>query len=355
VPLQVKDDWNESLGYVCAVALPCVAAMVSVHVTALHETPVALNMVIVSGLALLFGLGPGMVAVLTTAGMFSYYMLEPDWNVTPAAAARVTAIMVLGGLIAWLFSRQRESKLRLGAALHAVREQQDALLRSEKLAAVGRLSATVAHEINNPLESLTNLLYLAQQDETLRATTKSYLDEAEQELKRLANIARHTLTFVRVTADAGPTDVAEVARSIAAMFETRIHTRGGRVRVLAEGKHWAKIPADDLRQMLTNLVGNACDALPAMHGVVEIQVTTGASVVRTVVRDNGAGIREENVGRIFEPFFTTKADVGTGIGLWVTKELAEKHRGRIGVHIEPGYEWSTEFWVVIPMATVDAV
>ena len=150
-------------------------------------------------------------------------------------------------------------------------------------------------------------------------------------------------------------DVAEVARSIAAMFETRIHTRGGRVRVLAEGKHWAKIPADDLRQMLTNLVGNACDALPAMHGVVEIQVTTGASVVRTVVRDNGAGIREENVGRIFEPFFTTKADVGTGIGLWVTKELAEKHRGRIGVHIEPGYEWSTEFWVVIPMATVDAV
>lgn len=206
---------------------------------------------------------------------------------------------------------------------------ESALVRSEKLAAIGRLSATVAHEINNPLEAVTNLLFLARTDPQLAEETREYLERADQELARLGSIARRTLTFVRPKTSKGPSDVHDVVESVVAMFQPRCSARGAEIRVVQNGRLTLPVPADDLRQILTNIVSNACDALPHSGGVIEVEVAREANVAAISIRDNGSGISPENAVRVFDPFFTTKEDTGTGIGLWVTRDLVDKNGGRI--------------------------
>lgn len=225
-----------------------------------------------------------------------------------------------------------------------------ALVRSEKLAAIGRLSATIAHEVNNPLEAVTNLLYLARTDPE-PARIQEYLQQADKELARLGAIARRTLTFVRPKSSPGPVQVLEIVESVVAMFQPRCGARGAELRVLHEGDLRLRIPADDLRQILTNVVSNACDALPETDGRIEIEVRRRDATACLTIRDNGAGIAAENVARIFDPFFTTKEDVGTGIGLWVTKDLVEKNGGRIRLqtrNLPDGFR--TAFEIELPCA-----
>jgi len=114
------------------------------------------------------------------------------------------------------------------------------------------------------------------------------------------------------------------------------------------------VPPDDLRQILTNLVSNACDALMNSAGVIEVEITAESELAVIEVRDTGAGIAVDNLGRVFDAFFTTKEGVGTGIGLWVTKELVEKNSGRISVHSEVGAGFQTVFRVEFPLAEVVA-
>jgi signal transduction histidine kinase len=226
-----------------------------------------------------------------------------------------------------------------------------ALLRSEKLAAIGRLSATIAHEMNNPLEAVTNLLYLSSSDATLDPQTKSYLARAEEELGRLASIARHTLTFARPRSPSGPVNTAPIVDSVLAMFQPRCNSRGGEIHLPHNPDLTVLVLADDLRQVLTNLVSNACDALPATAGLVEVDVFPKGALAVFEVRDNGVGIAAENLARIFDPFFTTKDDVGTGIGLWITRDLVEKNGGHVSVHsddLPAGFR--TMFRVQFPLA-----
>jgi len=226
-----------------------------------------------------------------------------------------------------------------------------AVLRSEKLAAIGRLSATVAHEINNPLEAATNLLYLATLDTTMSAEARAYLADAERELHRLANIARHTLTFARTTPTGGPTEVGPIIESVVAMFQARCNSKGGRVHYASTLNAKVDVPPDELRQILTNLLSNACDALVGGEGLVDVTVSSDVETTAVIIRDSGVGIPTENLERIFDPFFTTKDDVGTGIGLWVTRELVEKNGGSItvvaGNQVTP---FSTCFRVEFPVA-----
>ncbi|MFP5230077.1 MAG: sensor histidine kinase [Acidobacteriota bacterium] len=209
-----------------------------------------------------------------------------------------------------------------------------ALVRSEKLAAIGRISATIAHEVNNPLEAVTNLIYLAKSDPGLPPETSDYLQRADQELARLGAIARRTLTFVRSRSSPEPANVAETIDSVAGMFQPRCAARNAEIRVLPVGDFSLPISADDFRQILTNIVSNACDALPEAGGRIRVEARCADSVATISILDNGHGIEPENLGRIFDPFFTTKADVGTGIGLWVSKDLVEKNGGHILVETQ---------------------
>jgi PAS domain S-box-containing protein len=208
---------------------------------------------------------------------------------------------------------------------------ESALVRSEKLAAIGRLSATIAHEVNNPLEAVTNLIYLAKSDPNLSSETGEYLTRADQELARLGAIARRTLTFVRSRSAPGPVSVLDAIDSVVGMFQPRCASRGAEIFVTPFRDFSLPIPADDLRQILTNLISNACDALPESGGYILIEAACTSGNATISIADNGHGIAPENLSRIFDPFFTTKGDVGTGIGLWVSKDLTEKNGGHITV------------------------
>jgi signal transduction histidine kinase len=216
-----------------------------------------------------------------------------------------------------------------------------ALVRSEKLAAIGRLSATIAHEVNNPLEAVTNLLFLAMAEPDVPARSRDYLTRADQELSRLATIARRTLSFVRPRTSAGPARLNEIVENVVEMFRPRSISRGGEIRIIRDSDLMLPMSADDLRQILTNLVSNACDALPDAGGLIEIETCPrGDGAVSISIRDNGSGILPEDRPRVFDAFFTTKIDVGTGIGLWVTRDLVEKNGGRIYLEtkeIPPGF------------------
>lgn len=261
------------------------------------------------------------------------------------------------GEIHWFESRGNpsasDSAIWRGVTLDITDRKQAelALLRAEKLAAIGRLSATIAHEINNPLEAVTNLLYLSSADPELTAETRGYLDQADQELGRLSSIARHTLTFARTRPLVGPVDAAAVAESVVAMFQPRCASRGGGIRFVSAQKLMLALPADDLRQILTNLVSNACDALRKESGIIEVELSSESTQAKILVRDNGVGIPPEIATHIFDPFFTTKSDVGTGIGLWVTRELVERNGGQIRLQtkdLPPGFR--TMFCVELPLA-----
>jgi signal transduction histidine kinase len=204
-----------------------------------------------------------------------------------------------------------------------------ALIRAEKLAAMGRLASTVAHEINNPLEAVTNLLYLARTDEDVPEPTRSYLSTAERELARLSNITRLTLGFVRTSGRVADTDVARIVDEVLSIFEHRLEAMGIHVQRHYTPGICVHIAPHELRQIATNLVSNAVDAVPGEGGMLAVHIFAEDKTAVLLVEDNGSGVDEAHATRIFEPFFSTKEEVGTGIGLWVTRELVEKARGTI--------------------------
>ena len=304
-------------------------------------------------------------ADLTTRDLLLSLIVEEDRAQFEALSQAGTAKMFHAeyrvrwpnGEIHWLESRGTPSTVDAGI-WHGVtidvtdrKNAELALIRSEKLAAIGRLSATIAHEINNPLEGVTNLLFLALSDRDIHPETRRYLEQADEEVARLASIARHTLTFARTTSS-GPANFAAIAESVVSLFQPRCSSRGIEIRLIQKFNSSVAVPPDDLRQILTNLVSNACDALTSSAGLIEVEITAEDGFAVIEVRDTGAGIAVEHLDRVFDAFFTTKEGVGTGIGLWVSKELVEKNGGRISVQGggRPGFQ--TTFRVEFPVAEV---
>jgi signal transduction histidine kinase len=231
-----------------------------------------------------------------------------------------------------------------------------ALIRSEKLAAVGRLASTIAHEVNNPLEAVTNLLYLVDKDDTLSSTTRSYLALAEQELARLGNITRLTLTFARNGSLPVAVQVADTCDSVLSLYQHRCEVLGIQVHRQYDPVVAIDITPHELRQILVNLFANAVDATQNTCGVIRIRSSIAGSNAILVVEDNGQGIEPSHQSRVFDAFFTTKAEMGTGIGLWVTRELVEKNFGTIMVesgNLADGMR--TRFQVSFPLAASRAV
>jgi len=216
------------------------------------------------------------------------------------------------------------------------RMSEGALMRAEKLAAAGRLAATVAHEVNNPLEGLTNLVYIALRSDDL-GEIRGLLLQAENELGRIAHLTRQSLGFYRETSTPAPFKPATIVREVADFYTSRATSLGVSFIVNTRTEGEVLGSAAELRQILSNLLANSLDA-SASGSAIRIEVSSAIDPrdlsrpgVRITVADNGFGIPAEHLESIFEPFFTTKKDTGTGLGLWVSRELVEKHGGSLRV------------------------
>ena len=237
------------------------------------------------------------------------------------------------------------------ADLTLQKKSEELLRRTEKLAVAGRFAASVSHEINNPLEAITNCLFLVSTAE-LPPEARIYLETAQKELDRVSQITVQTLRFYRASTRPALTDIQDLIQTVLTLLDSRL--RAQKIEVVRDLRARPSIYAHDgeIRQVVANLVGNAIDALP--HGgriVIRAAESrdwrhNSPGVVITVA-DTGAGMDPETRTRIFEPFFSTKGNTGTGLGLWVSSEIAAKHQGRLQVRsrraASPGQTSGTVF------------
>jgi len=251
-----------------------------------------------------------------------------------------------------LRGRQRQYQIRDQIQQYA--RAQDALRRSEKLAVTGRLAASIAHEINNPLEAVTNLLFLMRSSEN-SADSRRYLAEADQELARVAEITRQTLRFYREPSHPVETAIAGVLRSVLVLFNSRLAAANISVDVddSAPEANVLSSPGE-LRQVIANIIGNAIDAM-RRGGRLHVKISSirdrgGLLRTRLTIADTGSGIPAALLPTIFEPFITTKGETGTGLGLWVTSEIVRRNGWTIRVrsHCGPGRS-GTVFSISMPV------
>jgi PAS domain S-box-containing protein len=236
------------------------------------------------------------------------------------------------------------------------RRLEQVLFDTEKLAATGRLAASIAHEINNPLEAVQNSLYLLSRAVPEGAPERSFLDIATRETQRMSRILRQMLGFYRPTTSMGPTDVNALVLEAEVLVTKRLRENGVRIdKELVPDLPIIRASADQLKQVLLNLFLNATEAMPKGGRLIVTTLVGGGEldahstdVVRIDVRDTGTGISEEAVARIFEPFFSTKMEKGTGLGLWVSHGIVQAHGGTLKVRSRSGQ--GTTFTITLPIA-----
>ena len=234
---------------------------------------------------------------------------------------------------------------------------EETLRKTEKLAATGRLAASIAHEINNPLEALTNILFLLRNFSTLEPQAHEYVVMAEHEVRRVAEIAQQTLRFYRQSTLPGRASLADLIDSVLDLYRGRLNNQSITVEREFDPQLTLFGYSGEIRQVFANLFGNAIDAVP--HGgriVVRARPSRNWSSpestgIRFTVADTGAGMEPEVRERIFEAFFTTKDATGTGLGLWVSHEIIQKHRGMVHVRSRAagsGQPSGTVFQIFLP-------
>jgi signal transduction histidine kinase len=236
---------------------------------------------------------------------------------------------------------------------------EQALRLSEKLAAVGRLASSIAHEINNPLEAVTNLLYLARTgDEELPAETKNYLDTAERELRRVSLIANQTLRFHKQSTSPKSISCSDLVTDILSLYQGRLVNSGITVETGKCTNLSVKCFEGEVRQVLTNIIGNAIDAMHPAGGRLIVRSrnatrwATGAKGLTLTIADTGVGMNEQITANMFDAFFTTKGITGTGLGLWVSREIMERHGGEIRVRSRQGAGAGSVFTLFLPFDAV---
>ena len=217
------------------------------------------------------------------------------------------------------------------------KQAEEALRRTEKLAAAGRLAASIAHEINNPLEAVTNLLYLIRQAD-LDQQSAGYVDMAQQELARVSEITQQTLRFYRQSTLPGSANLGELMDSVLALHQGRLVSMQIQVERDYDPDATLFCFAGEIRQIFTNLIMNAVDAMLPDGGRFVVRIRRSQSAkdpsqrgVRVTLADTGCGISSEILPHIFEPFYTTKDATGTGLGLWVSAQILRKHGATVTV------------------------
>jgi PAS domain S-box-containing protein len=241
----------------------------------------------------------------------------------------------------------RNSEGRLVGASKIVRDMSDRkrmeqlVIQSEKLAATGRMAAAIAHEINNPLESLINLIYLARKTCTENKKGLEYLLTAEKELERVSHIVRQTLGYYRDTGSPTEVHLHDLIENVLTVYNSRLMAKGITVECHFNDLRRISVSRGEMLQVVSNVIANAIDAMGA-GGSLSIHTRKTAGIggdgIQVVVRDQGVGIQQDHLEKVFEPFFTTKGNLGTGIGLWVARQLVERRGGQITIasNTEPG-------------------
>ena len=246
------------------------------------------------------------------------------------------------------FSPDKASHEESAVAERAVRE-------SQRLISIGRLSAEIVHEINNPLESVGNLLYLALHEAGMPPRAMEFLRSAESELQRVVQISRQTLSFSRESSEPVALHVADLMDEVVTMYSRRIRQKQlTLVQDYATRETITALPGE-IRQVFSNLVTNAIEACAKGDKVRlrirDVKRTSGGAVkagVRITVCDNGSGIAESARKRLGEIFFTTKGESGTGLGLWVTKAIVARCGGSMRLHSSTGKHHGTAFSIFLP-------
>ena len=220
---------------------------------------------------------------------------------------------------------------------------------------VGRLASSIAHEINNPLEAVTNLLYLASRTEDV-ATIRQYLETAEVELRRVSAITSQTLRFHKQTTSPNDVTPDQLIDSVLSIFQGRIANSRVKVERRRRVEQTVRCFEGEIRQVISNVVSNALDAMGASGGTLKLRTRlgrnwkTGEQGMVITIADTGSGMSSETRGKIFNPFFTTKSVTGTGLGLWVSKEIIDRHRGVLRVKSSQSEKHhGTVFAVFLPM------
>jgi signal transduction histidine kinase len=287
--------------------------------------------------------------------------LQPTWSDFPLIvltssgtnpsipSAKLSSVRFLGNVT--LVERPIRSESLLSAVETAMRarirqyevrdfmsrqaDSEEALRRTEKLAVAGRLAASLAHEINNPLTSVTNLLFLIRSATDLKEA-QNWATLAEDELRRVTEISNHTLRFHRSSRGPEYTAVCTLLESAVVLFRAKLRNQKIDANIACDKDVQVFCALGEIRQVLVNLIANAVDAMPhggklLLRGTKVPHPATSTQGVRISVVDHGSGISRTTRHKLFEPFFTTKGNIGTGLGLWLTKDIIDRHHGLIQV------------------------
>jgi PAS domain S-box-containing protein len=231
-----------------------------------------------------------------------------------------------------------------------------ALIQSEKLAAVGRLAASISHEINNPLEAVTNLLYLARRKNPDDREIQDWLEAADKELRRVSQIVSQTLRFHRQATKPRAITLEELFEPTLGLYQGRLMNSNIKLTLQHRGSRPIVCYEGDIRQVLNNLIANAIDSMRT-GGRLIVRTSSSHSWnsnvpgVRITIADTGPGMPKAVMDRIFDAFYTTKGLNGTGLGLWISRGIIEKHNGHIMVRSRVGHKAGTVFSVFLPTDT----
>jgi len=230
---------------------------------------------------------------------------------------------------------------------------EQSLMQAEKIAATGRMAATIAHEINNPLEAVVNLLYLLREKIT-DSEGQNYLALAEDELGRVAHIAKQTLGYYREHAAASPASLIDIVEHALTIYEPRCNAAGIVIKKSLNSTARIVMRRGEMMQVISNLIANSIYAMPE-GGTLSVSVSDAEGPedgVVVIIADDGVGIAPKDLSRVFEAFFTTRATVGTGIGLFVAKQFVEGHGGQIRIESATGLEThGTAVTILLPLRT----
>jgi PAS domain S-box-containing protein len=232
---------------------------------------------------------------------------------------------------------------------------EEALHRAEKLATAGELGATIAHEMNNPLAAVTNLAYLIRRNKSLDEKAREQLELLDSEVARMAHMTRRTLGFYRDTSSPVHADMSQIMDEVIVLYSRRLESKAIVVQKDYRAHAEVTVFPGEIRKVFSNLIANAIDAIKR-QGTITVRVrnshswnSSAQSGARITVADTGIGIKPADRRKIFEPFYTTKKETGTGLGLWLSKDIMQKHGGSIAVR---GERNGTVFSVFIPAKSV---